>query len=363
MKRLLFLIFFCSSICYAQGNRADGVISVRSGQPASGARVSVCTQPAVITSAPCSPLATLYTDSTLITPCSGTLLPPNVPGSPCSNPMTADGLGNYHFYAAPAVYTLMFYGASTTTFVQPDFSLTLAGGPVTNANLPNPMNLTDTLTVSVTTQAAVHTINTGTNPFLSHTNTSFPGVSFSMGFQAPGIATLFSNTGAGNSQTVIGSNDFKFVPIGTGGAFGIGSTGGQWQVTTDTGILRQYNSALTAGNGQSAIRTVVNQTIEVTGNSGTLTLYTPVSNSGVYKLTVYTVISTGVATSTIQWTANYTDVTGARTSAGSSIAGDTLGTHAGETFNIGSQSGTAITISNTTANSPKYKYYIRLEEL
>lgn len=364
MKRLLFLILFCSSICYAQGNRVDGVISVRSGQPASGARIAVCSQPAVTTSAPCSPLVTLYTDSTLVTPCAGTLLPPNVPGSPCSNPMTADGLGNYHFYAPPAVYTLMFYGPSTATFIQPDFSLTLSGGPVTNANLPNPMNLTNTLTVTTTGGVIPLRLNVANTGFVfNFTSAAFPSATFGGLFQAPGSWTFGANSGSGMSQFLLTSNGFGFVPAVSGGVFGFGTSGGSWQATTDTGKLTQYNSAATAGNGQPAIRAVLNQTGEVTGNSGTLTLYTPVTNSGMYRVVVYTVISTNAAGSTVQWTVNYTDVTGARTTVGTSIAGDTAGTHLGETFIIESESAVAITISNATASSPKYKFYVRLEEL
>jgi hypothetical protein len=279
--------------------------------------------------------------------------------------MTADGLGNYHFYASPGVYTLMFYGSSTTTYIQPDFSLPIAGGPVTNANLPNPMNLTDTLSINVTSGLGLHITNSGTNIFAQFSSTSFPSSGLGFSFQVPGVPSILGNSGLGNSQFIFTSKDLRFIPFAglTGGVFGVGPSGTEWQITTDTSKLTKYAAASTAGNGQPVIRAAVNQTIEVTGNSGTLTLYTPSSNSDMYRLVVYTVISTNVATSTIQWTVSYTDVTGARTTVGSSILGDTAGTHAGETFSFEVESGVAITLANATANSPKYKYYIRLEEL
>lgn len=92
----------------AQATRFDGVVQQRSGLPGAGVQIAVCTQPAVTTTFPCSPLATLYTNTGGLTQCSGTLLPPNIPGSPCSNPLVSDGLGNFHIYAANGVYTVQF---------------------------------------------------------------------------------------------------------------------------------------------------------------------------------------------------------------------------------------------------------------
>lgn len=79
------------------------------GKPVSGATVVVCTQPANVTVTPCTPLANLYTDTTLTTP--------------SANPLTTDGLGNYHFYAAPGMYTVQVYGPSVNTYTTPDVLL------------------------------------------------------------------------------------------------------------------------------------------------------------------------------------------------------------------------------------------------
>lgn len=136
MKRLhlwflaLASLLALSSAPHASGQaffRYDGVVQTRGGAPAAGATVAVCAEPANVTTSPCSSLLTLYTDNTGATACSGTLVPsPPTPSQPCSNPMTTDGLGNYHFYAPAGVYTIQFYGPSVATYVQ--YDVTVAGG-------------------------------------------------------------------------------------------------------------------------------------------------------------------------------------------------------------------------------------------
>ena len=125
---MLILSLLAAGSAFGQGARLDGMVFARSGLPSPGATVAVCNQPAVTSTTPCSVLATLFTDATMTIPCTSGVspanpLPPNVPGSPCTNPMIADGLGNYHFYARNGKYTLQFYGPGLTTVVQPDTTL------------------------------------------------------------------------------------------------------------------------------------------------------------------------------------------------------------------------------------------------
>lgn len=115
MKQLLIVAILAgvtlvsASRARAQGVRYDGVVTGEQGVPASGATVAVCTQPANVTITPCTPLANLYTDETLATP--------------APNPLTSDGIGNFHFYAAPGTYTLQIYGAGINTYTMPDVLL------------------------------------------------------------------------------------------------------------------------------------------------------------------------------------------------------------------------------------------------
>jgi hypothetical protein len=91
----------------AQGSRKDDIAFGASGRPIAGATITVCLNSA--TSTPCSPLATLYTDATLSTP------------SP--NPFQADGLGDYHFYAAPGRYVVQVSGSGINTYTMNDMIL------------------------------------------------------------------------------------------------------------------------------------------------------------------------------------------------------------------------------------------------
>lgn len=101
--------FVCAPSVHAQGSRHDDVVRNEQGLPVAGATIVVCTQPANVTVTPCTPLANLYTDSTLTTP--------------APNPLTSDGLGNYYFYAAPGVYTVQVYGPGINTYTTPDVLL------------------------------------------------------------------------------------------------------------------------------------------------------------------------------------------------------------------------------------------------
>ena len=87
----------------AQGARKDDVVINGAGQPVGGASIAVCNSTATIgtSTTPCSPVATIYTDATLATP--------------AANPFTADGLGNYGFWAPPGTYQVQLYGTQITT--------------------------------------------------------------------------------------------------------------------------------------------------------------------------------------------------------------------------------------------------------
>ena len=108
----------------AQGSRKDDIVLNEQGRPVAGATITVCVGDS--NNIPCTPLATLYTDQTL------TVQSPN--------PFQSDGMGNYHFYAAPGRYTVQVSGSGITTYstedtilpndpTQPAFSsITTSGG-------------------------------------------------------------------------------------------------------------------------------------------------------------------------------------------------------------------------------------------
>ena len=96
IKRLLFITLVLPWTSLAQYGRYDGVVQSPSGT-IGYQRIAVCTQPANTSTTPCSPLATIYRNT------SGT-------GGTAVNPLQADQLGNFHFYAAVGTYTVQVYG-------------------------------------------------------------------------------------------------------------------------------------------------------------------------------------------------------------------------------------------------------------
>src|SRR5437868_2231358 len=113
MKKLfLFFLLLAASALFAQNARKDDVVFTRIGSPAPGASIAVCTQPCTVPAAVSlsnlpSPLAAICASSS---------------DAVCiqSNPVTADGLGNYSFYIAPGKYTLVFFGSGLTQRTQTD---------------------------------------------------------------------------------------------------------------------------------------------------------------------------------------------------------------------------------------------------
>lgn len=139
-------------VARAQGSRHDDVVRNEQGLPAAGATIVVCTQPANVIVTPCTPLANLYTDATLTTP--------------APNPLTSDGLGNYHFYAAPGVYTVQVYGPGINTYTTPDVLL-----PVNPSNAQF-SNLTATNAISALTLDLGGNLFVGGNANVSGTLTA-----------------------------------------------------------------------------------------------------------------------------------------------------------------------------------------------
>src|ERR1700683_3163332 len=91
----------------AQGSRKDDIVFNAQGRPMAGATVRVCTSSA--TGQPCSPLALIYSDPGLT--------------MALANPLSADGLGNYTFYAVPGRYEIEIDGPGITTKQMPNVIL------------------------------------------------------------------------------------------------------------------------------------------------------------------------------------------------------------------------------------------------
>ena len=127
---LAVILLFSSTVAVGQNSRYDSMALGPKG-PIPGAKVAVCSQPANTNAQPCSPLAALcasLTDATCAQP----------------NPLTADSLGNYHFYSkqSQGPFTIQIYGPQVASpLILPDQSF---GVGATTAAFTNPGVFTNT---------------------------------------------------------------------------------------------------------------------------------------------------------------------------------------------------------------------------
>lgn len=288
MKKFFLILLFLLSVVSGWAQRLDNIAIQASGKPVPNATVAVCTQPAVTSTQPCSPLATLYTSATF--------------GTSTSNPLTADSNGNYHFYAKPALgpYTVQIYGTGIATpYVMKDQyipiqsfptyqSVSFSATPTFDAS-PGPQIFTMTLTGNVTSstlsggvagQFGEFTIcqdATGNRTFAWPTNVIAPPAIN----PAPGVCTSASVTFNGTNWYVLGQGPL-YVP-GSYQTFNVkdyGATGN----ATGTGDTTGYNNAATAcqNNGGGTVFFPPGQYILTAPNA---------LNPGVFSGTDYSVCS------------------------------------------------------------------------
>jgi hypothetical protein len=101
------------------------------------------------------------------------------------------------------------------------------------------------------------------------------------------------------------------------------------------------------------------QLVEITGNLSPTTVIGAGADTGSYLVTIYTEVTTGVATSTITASITYADDTGTQHQTGVLFSAASTGTIQSLTFPVRFIQGTALTYQTTTVNSPKYKIFAR----
>jgi hypothetical protein len=197
---------------YAQGSRKDDIVFGPSGHPVSGATVRVC-QPTA-TGAPCSPLATVYTDATLAVS--------------AANPFQTDGLGNYHFYAPAGRYEIQISSPQINgTITQPDvilpadLSSTGSGNNISAFGLSLGGNLNVAGNASITGTLTASTFNPG--PLASLTvngNTSWQGPRPYIDITAPAYGAV----GDGGAEVTTGSitSGLKALSVANATGFTVG---------------------------------------------------------------------------------------------------------------------------------------------
>ena len=142
---VMILIAASAGTARAQGSRKDDVVFNAQGRPMAGATVRVCTSAA--TGQPCTPLALIYSDAALT--------------QALANPLPADGLGNYNFYATPGRYMIEISGPGITTKQIPNVILpndpsspTFTSVTTTSGISAFSLSLTGNLTVTGSTAVA-----------------------------------------------------------------------------------------------------------------------------------------------------------------------------------------------------------------
>lgn len=260
---LMLLVLMVPMTAHGQGYRSDGVVQSRAGYPAAGAQVTVCLEPATITATGCSAPVPLYTDTTLATACVGTLSPPPAlpSGVPCSNPLTADGLGNYHFYVPPGRYAIVFSGPSLTTYAERDQIFSA----VTSVLNPDQYAGADPclqIQAAIAANAVGAHLTANFSPLqLTHTCNESPFANV-VNTQTAGRLTLGAGTITTNSQWVIPD---KWIVEGTGGYGGNNCL--DTSATSDPTVIK------------SAPGFITNVTIaSITANSNVVTVQTNGAN-------------------------------------------------------------------------------------
>lgn len=114
--------------------RKDGSINSAQGPALQGVIVYVCTQPAVTNTVPPSPLASIFSDNAGANPI-----------NQVTAPLQSDGLGNWFFYAAAGIYTIVLFdpiGRIPTTVFPDQQVVSQGGGSVTSIALTMPAEFT-----------------------------------------------------------------------------------------------------------------------------------------------------------------------------------------------------------------------------
>ncbi len=269
---------------HAQGSRKDDIVFGTTGHPVAGATVRVCQ--ATATGTPCTPLATIYTTAALTTA--------------SANPLQADGLGNYHFYAPAGRYMIQITGLGITgTITQPDvilapdvsstgsgnnisaFGLNLGG----NLTVAGNATISGTLTASGFTPGPLTSLNVagpatikGPRPYIDVTAYNASGSS---------LATTGNCVSGSTSLTLASAIDFA-----NGQGVGIPGCGASPTVTPPTVQVANigaagsttYSYAVTtvdAGGGNSGYGTLVSTS---TGTNYNAIYITPVAGARGYAL-------------------------------------------------------------------------------
>lgn len=139
--------------------------------------------------------------------------------------------------------------------------------------------------------------------------------------------------------------------------------GAQWKAT---GKFTTYNADTTAGNGVPGILASVTNQTGKTAAIGSTNLVASTPALGLYRVSVYLLMTTAGTSGTIKTTIGYTDAKQAQTQDSSTVNIASAGDKVGQTFVVETTSASAITYSTTitgTIGSGVYSVYLEAERM
>lgn len=222
---LLAALFIFSGVAAGQGSRYDNVVFNASGRPVAGATIRVCTSSWAGTAASdCTPLASIYSDSTLTTV--------------KSNPFAADSLGNYGFWSTGGNYKIQVSGPGITrsqfdvtmpgtATITPVPACTSAGFTAALALLPSTGGVVDAQACQgAQTLSATVVVNKPAKILLGAatwtatvadpgqtTGAAFSITSNDVSIEGVGWNSIIKKTGATNQQALISSGAFDRITV------------------------------------------------------------------------------------------------------------------------------------------------------
>jgi hypothetical protein len=231
IRKLLLLLMLTPVVTLAQGVHYDGVALGPKSIPVANPVVTVCTSAG--SGQPCTPLATIYTNSTLTTSAMNPL--PIVPLGQSSIGAGVDALGNYGFWAAPGQYVLTITGANVQQPIT--LNVTIPCGPSSNCSWTGPQTFSGGIIASDGT-AALPSIR-----FSSQANSGirYSQSTYGLGVVGPvlvdnGIDSLGFNPDGTNGPLVGDTQAYGWMPAPSGILSG----------SRDTSISRNSNGVVCA---------------------------------------------------------------------------------------------------------------------
>ncbi len=266
--------------------RLQGTINSAQGPALSGVTVYVCTQPAVTTTVPPSPLASIFSDNAGVNPINQSV-----------SPVQTDGLGNWFCYAATGVYTVVFFdpiGRMPTTIFPDQQVVSPGGGSVTSIGLTMPAEFTVSGSpVSSSGTLAVTKAN-------QNANFVYAGPS-SGGATAPGFRALVS----ADLPAGVGTVTSVTLGVSAGALFTASITGtnpitGAGTFTLNLNLANQNANTVLAGPASGGAGAVTARALVAADLALTVAVpfsATPVFNAGLAPIPTFTMTLTGNVTS------------------------------------------------------------------